>query len=125
MQDRRALSGPLEARSSFFFSVFVGMDRPRVIFRNPALVLSQNIHSETLLGMQMGVGSSAPFHAHQHQRRIKRHRSKGVRGHAMHLALKIERENGHSRGKTSHCLAEFGCTDAHVVCEVSRRDCIH
>jgi hypothetical protein len=77
------------------------------------LILRQNVDPEALLGMQMRMGPRTVVDANQEQRGIERHGSKGVGGHAMDCALKVESDDGHSRGKAPHRFPEFGWTEAH------------
>src|SRR5207302_926349 len=114
VQNGSALRRAIKTRPSLLLGVLVGVYWPRVIFGNHPLVLRQDVDSEALLGMQMSMGPRTMVDADQQQRRIERHGSEGIGGHAMDFALQVESDDGHSRGKASHRLSEFGWTQAHA-----------
>src|SRR5580693_6806533 len=49
MQHRSSLRRAVKPRPSLFFRVLVNVNRPRIVFRNHSLVLSQNVNPEALL----------------------------------------------------------------------------
>src|SRR6266704_5037963 len=55
VQDRSSVWSAIEARSRFFLGMLVDPGRARIVFRNRALICSQNIHSKSFLGVQMRV----------------------------------------------------------------------
>ena len=99
-------------RARFLWPLIVGR-RPRVIFRDGPLLLCQHVYSETLPGMQVRVSARLLVYAHQHQRRIQRHRSEGIGRHAMDFTLLIDRDYRDPGRKTTQRFAEFGLRDAH------------
>src|SRR5208282_172533 len=115
----------IEAYASLPFGLLVRTVWPRVIFRNHALVLRQDVDAEAPLGVKMGMGARAVIHAYQQQERSQRHRRKRVGRHAMNLAIEIHGDDGHARGKGSHRSAKFECTEAHAVPGFWWRDCLH
>lgn len=103
---------PVKMRTRLFRLLIVGRGAS-VVFRNGPLVLRQDVHSETLPGMQMRMSSRPPVHAHQHQGRVQRHRSEGVGGHAMNFTFLIDSDHGDTSRKTTQRSAKFCLRDAH------------
>src|SRR5215471_8061457 len=55
LQNRCSMAGALKLRPRFFGSAVVGAGGARIVFRNLSLILSQYIHAEAFLRVQMGV----------------------------------------------------------------------
>ena len=66
VQNRRTVLRPVEACSRLALSVAVIRIRIGIVFRNSALILRQNIYSETLPGMQVSVGTRFVIDADKH-----------------------------------------------------------
>ena len=115
VQNGRTVPGALKARACFFGGAVMRACRTRIVFRNGALILCQHVHPETLLGVQVGVGTGALIDTHKHQHRIKRNRGEGVRRHAVDFVVGIQRNNGDAGRKASQSLAEVGLAHTHSV----------
>ena len=113
MEHGRAMRGAVEAgwwllADLLFHSLSIELrDRP--------LAIRQNIDSKTFSGMQMSMSAGGVVDTNQHQRWIKRNRSERVGGHAVDLAIQIDRDDRHSGGKASHRFSEFGWIEGHFV----------
>jgi len=59
------MGGPVKPSAGFGLGFFMGALRTRVVLRNRALVLTQNIDAEPLFGMQVGVCARGVVHANQ------------------------------------------------------------
>ena len=115
VQNGRAMLGALKARPCFFGGAVVRARRTRIVFRNGALILGEHVHPETLLGVQVSVGAGALIDTHKHQHRIERYRGEGVRRHAVHFVVGIQRNYGNAGRKASQSLAEVGLAHTHSV----------
>lgn len=118
MQNRRAVLGAFEARSSFFGSPVVRSHGARVVLRNCALAFGQDVHTETLLRVQVGVRAGALINADEHQHRVERYRGECIGGHAVNLVVRVQRNHGDAGRETTQRYSEICLTDAHArICE--------
>ncbi len=113
VEHRSPMGGAIKVRPRLALGVAMVLGRARVVFGNGPLALGQHIHSKPLLGMQVSVSSGALVHANQHQRRIERHGTESVGGHAVHFAFVVQRNHRDSGRKTAERAAEFCLSDDH------------
>jgi hypothetical protein len=59
--------------------------------------------------MQMRVRARGVINAHQYQHGIERHGRERVRGHAVHFAIEIDRNDRHARGEAAHGSPKVDC----------------
>src|SRR5437879_6151318 len=57
MQNGSAVLRALKARRGFLFCVLVRPSRPRIVFGNTTLLCAENINTEPLLGLKMGMSA--------------------------------------------------------------------
>jgi len=106
------MHSPVKMRSRFLRMLIVGRGTG-VVFRDGPLLLRQDVHPETLPGVQMRVSPRPPIHAYQHEGRVQRHRSEGVGRHAMDFVILVDGDHRDSSRKTTQRSAEFGLRNAH------------
>jgi hypothetical protein len=71
VKDGRAVASAVEDGTGFFGSAIVGAGRARVVFGDQTLVFGQDVHAETLLGVEVGVGTGALVDANENQHGIE------------------------------------------------------
>jgi hypothetical protein len=71
VKDGRAVASAVEDGTGFFGSAIVGAGRARVVLGDQTLVFSQDVHAETLLGVEVGVGTGALVDANENQHGIE------------------------------------------------------
>ena len=113
VQNRGTMLRAIKAGSGLLLGLAVIWTRIGIVLGNGALVLGQNIHSETFPGMQVSVSPRAMIDTDQHQQWIKRHGSERVGGHPLHLALVVDSDDRNPGGKAAHGLTEFRLSNAH------------
>jgi hypothetical protein len=104
----------IEAGASHLFGLVMRSGGVGVVLRNTTLVCGENIDSETLFGMQVGVGFGALVNAYQNQLRVERDRGESVRGHALDLSLEVHRDHGDTGGEATQSFTEFRWGNAHL-----------
>lgn len=107
MKDRGSVAGAVKSCACFSFGVLVASLRTSIVFRDGPLIFTENVNSETLLGMQVGVGPGAVVHANQHEHGIQRNRSEGVGRHAVNFAIEVYGDDRDPGGEGTHAFAEF------------------
>jgi hypothetical protein len=107
VEHRRAMGSPVEPRAGLGFGAIMRPLRPRIVLRNRPLIITQHVHPESFLGMQMRVRPRAVIHANQHQHGIERHRRKRIRGHSVHFTIEINRDNRDPSRETSHGFSKL------------------
>lgn len=107
------MRSPIEARARFGLSVLVRALPPRIILRNRAVLLGENINAKPLLGVQMRVRARAMVHTHQYQHRIERYRGEGVGGHAVDLAVEVDGNNSDPGRESAHRFSKIRWIQAH------------
>jgi hypothetical protein len=122
VKNGRAVASAVEDGTGFFGGAIVGASRARVVLGDRALVFGQDVHAETLLGMEMGVRAGALVDADENQHGIEGDRGKGVGGHAVDFILVVYGDDRDAGGETSQRLAEFGRTDTHAASRGDRPD---
>jgi len=113
VQDRGTMFRAIKAGSGLLLGLAMVWTWISVVLGNGALVLGQNIHPETLPGMQMSVSPRAMIDTDQHQQWIKRHRGEGVGGHPLYCAFVVDTDDRNPGSKAAHGLAEFRLSNAH------------
>ena len=63
--------------------------------------------------MNVSVGASCVTDANQYQHRVKRNRRERIRGHALHFAVVINRDDGDAGREAPHRVPEFVLSSAH------------
>ena len=109
----RAVFRALEFCARFFCRAIVRTRRASVVLGNCALGFGEDVHSEALLGVQVGVGTSFLIDADQHQHGVERDRGEGVGGHAVDFAFGVQGDNSDAGGEASEGLAEVCLADTH------------
>jgi len=66
MQHWSSVCRAIKLRSGFFLRVLVDTSRARIVFRNRALICSQNIHSKSFLGVKVRVRPRPVVDTDQH-----------------------------------------------------------
>lgn len=77
------------------------------------MALSENIDPEALAGCKVGMSLRLMIDANQHQLRIKRYRGECVRGHTVHAAIVVDRDDGDTGGERCHRLPKLFLGRAH------------
>src|SRR5437867_11094820 len=71
MQHWSSVPSAIKLRSGFFLRVLVDTSRASIVFRNRALIRSQNIHSKSLLGVKMRMRAGPVVDTDQYQWRVQ------------------------------------------------------
>jgi hypothetical protein len=122
VEDGCAVASAVEDGTGFFGGAIVGAGRARVVFGDQMLVFGQDVHAETLLGVEVGVSAGALVDANENQHGVEGDRGKGVGGHAVDFILVVYGDDRDAGGKASQRLAEFGRTDTHAASRGDRPD---
>src|SRR5712691_11726806 len=115
MQHWSSVPSAIKLRSGFFLRVLVDTSRASIVFRNRALIRSQNIHSKSFLGVKMRMRPRPVVDTDQYQWRVQLNRSEGVRGHSMYFAFVIDRYDCNSRGERTQRFAKLCLCDTHKI----------
>lgn len=113
VQDRSSVRCTVKTSASLDLGILNVTLGTGVIFRDPSVVLTQNIDPKTLLGMKMSMRTRRVIHANQYQHGIERDGGEGIGRHPVNLAIQVDGDNGDSSSEAPHCFAKLGRIQAH------------
>lgn len=108
VKDGGAMGRTVKACAGFSLGLLMRSRGQSIVFRDHTLVFCQDVHSEALTGLKVGVGAGLVIYANEDQRRIERDRGESIGGHAMYFALMIDRDDRDSGGEAAQSLAKIG-----------------
>ena len=116
IENRRSMLRMAEPRSGFSLGAVVSQrrrpGRVGIILRNRRVALREHIDPEALASVQVRMRASIMVDADQHERRIERHRSERIGGHAFDFAgfsrtLVANRDDGDAGRKRAQSTSKF------------------